>query len=457
MNAEFVSDADDDYLLLQPNDIKGGLGNNSGNWTVYVTVTAPATAAPPLTPIDPNASTTSTGPTKVGDAFVQAVLLQHLNDNRGYYNRVVWLMMDTSDRQMFVESALEDYPSLVAGIDTVPLAVSGNIVAFPYDGTVPNWADEKPDDANDSRESIVTLPTRGVFAEAMLGHCNACEKRDVTRMWDWTEMTEEEPPAISDVTPGPRGTAPDIAQGTLPQNVIQISQPPAAPDPTGLAAALRVLGTPNIFRDETGLQEVSSLLNTLANGAVTTLAGAQKVAQQAQQKLQAVQGQQGQSGIASGGTQSRPTAAQTYDNLTAAKEIASAAKDLGWTPQTTEAVTSDVVEGGQPFSIPGMLAQTILGKLPGPSPSAWPQLDQTTVLDRLKVLMNDANYFNQGAIGLCTAAAFFHHIIQKNPLSFYLFGTASMVKGWRFLAISTLSLASIFEIQTMVNLPRLPT
>jgi hypothetical protein len=358
MNAEFVSTSDDDFLLLQPNDVMGKLGDNSGAWTVDVTVTAPApSGGPPApTPIS-TGPVTPAGLTPEGDAFAQAVLLQHLNDNRGYYNRVVWLTMDASDLRMFVDSALASYPSLSAGIDTPPLAVSGNILAFPFDGAVPGWTDQKPADVTDPIESIVTLPTRGVFAEAMLGHCNACEMRDVTRMWDWTEMTEEEPPPISDVTPGPRGTATSITPDTLPQNVIQISQPPAAPDPTGLAAALRVIGTPGIFRDDTGLQQVSTLLGTLANGAVTTLTGAQKVAQQAQQQLQAIQAGQGQAGSGSSGTtQQRPTAAQTYDNLTAAKQIAAAAKDLGWSPQTTEAVTSDLVSGGTVTSSPASQA-----------------------------------------------------------------------------------------------------
>ena len=30
-------------------------------------------------------------------------------------------------------------------------------------------------------EDIISFPTRGLFAEAQLGHCNSCEVRDVTR------------------------------------------------------------------------------------------------------------------------------------------------------------------------------------------------------------------------------------------------------------------------------------
>jgi hypothetical protein len=69
--------------------------------------------------------------------------------------------------------------------------------------------------------------------------------------------------------------------------------------------------------------------------------------------------------------QQRPTAAQTYDNLTAAKQIAQAAKDMGWSPQTTEAVTRDVVDGGG-GTIPSMASQMLLGASPVSDSSANP-------------------------------------------------------------------------------------
>ena len=128
----------------------------------------------------------------------------------------------------------------------------------------------------------------------MLGHCNACEVRDVTRHVGLDRgHGGGAGRRFRRRDAGAARAAPDtVTPTTLPQAVVQISQPPAAPDPVGLAAALRVMGTPNIFRDMSGLQELSSLLNTLTNGAVTWLAGAQKVGQQAQQKIQAMQAQQ---------------------------------------------------------------------------------------------------------------------------------------------------------------------
>jgi hypothetical protein len=67
------------------------------------------------------------------------------------------------------------------------------------------------------------------------------------------------------------------------------------------------------------------------------------------------------------------------------------------------------------------------------SRKAWPHLDATTVLSRINDLQNDANLFNQGIFELCTAGAFFHHIIQKNPTEFARFAKELFGAGISFL------------------------
>jgi hypothetical protein len=67
------------------------------------------------------------------------------------------------------------------------------------------------------------------------------------------------------------------------------------------------------------------------------------------------------------------------------------------------------------------------------SRKAWPHLDETTVLSRINDLQKDANLFNQGIFKLCTAAAFFHHIIQKNPNEFARFSKELFGAGMSFL------------------------
>jgi hypothetical protein len=136
------------------------------------------------------------------------------------------------------------------------------------------------------KQGIVSLPARGVFAETQLSKCSSCEKRDVTRFWDWTESPcPEEAPAVEDIAPGPRGTTPTPQPGALPSPVVQITQPPAAPDPIGMAAALTLLGKGDTFRDMSGGAELQQLLSGLTSGAVD-LAKARQLAKQVQAKQQ---------------------------------------------------------------------------------------------------------------------------------------------------------------------------
>ena len=48
-------------------------------------------------------------------------------------------------------------------------------------------------------ESHFTLPTRGVLGEAVLGHCPAAEKIDLTRFWNWQDSPADEATAIDNV------------------------------------------------------------------------------------------------------------------------------------------------------------------------------------------------------------------------------------------------------------------
>ncbi|MWC27108.1 hypothetical protein [Paenibacillus sp. MMS18-CY102] len=64
---------------------------------------------------------------------------------------------------------------------------------------------------------------------------------------------------------------------------------------------------------------------------------------------------------------------------------------------------------------------------------AWPKLDSNTVLTRINNLKGDANLFNQGVVGLCTTACFYHHIIQKDAAQFESFAKALFGGGIGFL------------------------
>ena len=399
------------------------LNDNRGFARATVTVTAPVKAEPPNTEQDPVKSLSP----KDTDTLKEALLLKHLRANNGYYNRAIWFLLDPVERQIYLEMALGYDSDLLAAIDTRPIAVSGNYVAFIYDGPMPSETDDAV--VPEPMEFIVTLPTRGLFAEAQLGHCNSCEQRDVTRMWDWTEMTTEEPPTITGIQPGPQGQMPNITPSQLPSNVIQITQPPTAPDPTGLANALALLKTPDIFRDMSGLDEASKLLGKLVDGTTATLEDMVKGASQAKDKVDAERAK----GTTTNTTSQKQSPAERYDNLQVAKEVAKAADELGLNDQQKSDLTQDILGGGG-SGILGQFLKTILaaGQV-DPTTKGWPKLDQAIVLERLKLLQGNANLFNQGPIGLCTAAAFYHHIIQNDPLQFYVFASGLLSQGFAFL------------------------
>ncbi len=302
---------------------------------------------------------------KSDDQLCSARLLRHLQVNQGYYNSAVWMLMDSVERRLYIEGALKDRPDILYGLDDKPLAISGNYVAFQYSDPADRISEsvevEGMIEPGSLHEDIVTLPTRGLFAEAQMGHCNSCEKRDVTRNSDWTEMTVETPPEISGITPGPKGTAPIIAQGQLPGNVIQIIQPQNAPDPTGLANALTVLKTPDIFRDMAGLDTVSKLLGEMVKDA--TDGNIKAMAGQAQAEIAKIQANGKKEASTDGTTTGNQTPEERYDNLQVAKEVANAADELGLTDQQTTDLAQDIIGGGGGFysTIRGIVEDTIKG------------------------------------------------------------------------------------------------
>src|SRR5262249_17828824 len=103
----------------------------------------------------------------------------------------------------------------------------------------------------------ISVPTRGVFAESVMGRCNACEKIDNSRNWKyWEHPLPDEPTAIEPISmtsraqPVQNPTASPMAQPIVNQVVNSI---PTAPDPSGLNKMLDVLGNQNSFRDLTGI------------------------------------------------------------------------------------------------------------------------------------------------------------------------------------------------------------
>jgi hypothetical protein len=103
----------------------------------------------------------------------------------------------------------------------------------------------------------ISVPTKGVFAESVMGRCNACEKIDNSRNWKyWEHPLPDEPTAIEPISAASRAQ-PVQNPTTTPMTSPIINQVhttmQSAPDPSGLGKMLEVLGNPNTFRDMAGL------------------------------------------------------------------------------------------------------------------------------------------------------------------------------------------------------------
>lgn len=331
----------------------------------------------------PPATTTTVGPTPKRVDFVSAEdelavqgLVAHFEANRAYYNRALVLATHPDEIAIAMESVPWGGPGkfMAEHVEPAPLEVFGSYVAYALstpaavadtddtvvvdiaaalNGTDParrQWALDKLAAMTDvdrqtvldrlslaahKSERLNTIPTRGVFAEGKLGHCNVSEEIDNTRFWKWAEHPIPiEAPGINPVTPiQPQPQQISATPTAFPQSLVNIVNPSPAPDPTGLVAALELLGTPNIFRDMSGRQEVADLLKKLSDNTIA-IADAATRAREIQGKYGSNLQGLGQAGggantSGAGGVGSRPGAATASNDATrGVQQLAGANNDL---------------------------------------------------------------------------------------------------------------------------------
>lgn len=206
-------------------------------------------------------------------------LIEHLNANIEYYHRAIWWRMDPARRYMLLdgfEAPNAHGRSVASVVENRVVDIVGNCLIMPVasgvhlDPTVPKDVDllTRYHGGPTSSPLWITMPTPGVYAEAVMGACNSCEFKDERRFWRWEESPlPDNPTAITPVSLNSRRSDPgDLSPGGLPAPVVTIQNTPAAPDPIGLGAALYTLAKANAFRDATGLNQ--NQLNAL--GALTS-------------------------------------------------------------------------------------------------------------------------------------------------------------------------------------------
>jgi hypothetical protein len=103
----------------------------------------------------------------------------------------------------------------------------------------------------------MSVPTRGVFAESVMGKCNSCEEIDESESWVLDDSSFDlSPTAINPISTESRRSEPgNLTAKDFPTPMINIQNAPEALAPTGLAPLMQLLGTPNLFKNITGLEQ----------------------------------------------------------------------------------------------------------------------------------------------------------------------------------------------------------
>lgn len=306
-----------------------------------------------------------------------------------------------------------------------------------------------------------------------------------------------QPSDIAAIQTGSRATPEDVKPGQLSTPIINITAPASLPDPVGTAAVLSAIQNGSMFRDMSGMQATIGLaqaaLQATAAGASTAgqQAGtnmnslltanterqriaADMISSLAKTAASALTGvpMGGGGGTSGGSNHSQDGAKINYFDKTAGQSGGgatgggtaggggapvgpggSSSGGSGGRPggasnagggggqqqfsQNPAALAATWGDSQPPASLISRVLDTFTGDsaspTSGPPDNAWPKLNKTNVLTRIDTLKMNANLFNQGKLGLCTAAAFFHHAIQRKPDDFSSFAKALYGGGMGFL------------------------
>jgi hypothetical protein len=216
------------------------------------------------------------------DVFIVNKLTEHLNSNLEHYNKALWYRLDPDRRYMLLDGfSIQVYDqngvpqvfrSLASVVKNELVSITGNSLVFPVAPgyrVSQSYIVETGRDGETTEISLfdhyrpltppppfrISVPSRGVFLEAVQGACDACEKVKDNSSQDWTRFAADEPSPIAPLTP-PTPTITDWKASfkDFAPPLINIQNAPAAPAPgAGLAGLADLLGKAGIFKDITGL------------------------------------------------------------------------------------------------------------------------------------------------------------------------------------------------------------
>ncbi|WP_335966135.1 DUF2272 domain-containing protein [Galbibacter sp. PAP.153] len=216
------------------------------------------------------------------DEYLVNELIEHLNSNLEHYNKILWSNLDPDRRYMLLDGFnIQTYTStghksvmrsLASVVKNELTTITGNSLVFPvaegYRVGRNNMLEEIGDNVFIETSLFdyykpltpippyrVSVPTRGVFMEAIQGNCDACEMVKENSSQDWDKFRTEEPTSIAPVvTPTPTVTEYKPEYKDFAPPMVNIQNAPDAPAPgAGLSQLSELLGKSGVFNDITGL------------------------------------------------------------------------------------------------------------------------------------------------------------------------------------------------------------
>jgi hypothetical protein len=232
-------------------------------------------------------------------------LVLHLNNLLEYYHQVLWMALDTERRFMLLDGIVVPGlggRSVASVVENRIVGIAGNSLIFPVapgvqiDPRVNSEAEGELRDlyaADAPRPIRVSVPTRGVYAEAILGDCNGCEEIDDSRYWRWTDEGMLKPPEIAPVGTESRTDGEDPLKPTpLPKPLVSIQNAPDLPAPVGLGDVFKVLAKPDLFTDISGFEGTAKNARAAFDSALSAASGvANEAASLAKQNITATNGE----------------------------------------------------------------------------------------------------------------------------------------------------------------------
>lgn len=194
-------------------------------------------------------------------------LRKHLNEHMEYYHKHIWWNMDRDKLYMLLDTVYavseEDGRSVASVVERDPIAILGNSLVYKVAGgahlRIDGHENSKElneyymDSVGQSEPIRISLPTAGVYAQALLDDCEACEEHFGSTEWILGDK-EPELAALDPSLLGSRRSAPpDLKPSELPASIINLQNAPNVPAPSGFAGALDALANADSFRDMAGL------------------------------------------------------------------------------------------------------------------------------------------------------------------------------------------------------------